>query len=238
MRNAMVIARRELAHYFVSPIAYLLAFLFLLILGVIFYSSVVTGLRFGAIDPDGRIVVGWLVWLLIFVTPPITMRLLADEQRMGTLEILLTAPVREWELILGKWLGSFGFLSLLLALTWVYPLFLHRMTSPGIDQGTLLAAYLGLVLMVAAMLAIGVLSSSLFASPMPAVLLTWAALLTLALIGDLGGGGSFARAIGLFTHYESFYQGVVQLADVAYFAGVTMVALLLSAQIVQSRRWG
>jgi hypothetical protein len=77
----------------------------------------------------------------------------------------------------------------------------------------------------------------MFSTPLAAVPVAWAALLTLAIVGDLGGGSPFLRSIGLFTHYENFYQGVVQLTDIAYFVGLTTAALFLSAQIIQSRRW-
>jgi hypothetical protein len=126
MRNVWIIASREFRHYFVSPIAYALATMLYLILGGIFFINVYYGLQTGQITPDGRIVIGAMVTILLFATPAITMRLLADEYRMGTMELLLTAPVRDWELVVGKWLGALGFMFVVLAVTWVYPLILHR----------------------------------------------------------------------------------------------------------------
>jgi len=161
MRNVWIIASKEFRNYFVSPVAYALAAMIYLILGGIFFINIYFGLQTGQISADGRMVIGPLVTILVFATPAVTMRLLADEQRMGTMELLLTAPVRDWELVLGKWLGAFEFLILIVAVTWVYPFILNRMTSPGIDQGTLVAAYLGLTLMIASMLGIGVLIAAL-----------------------------------------------------------------------------
>lgn len=237
MRNVWIIARKEFTHYFISPLAYVLSFFFFLVLGLVFYLSLSAGLAFGQIQPDGRVVLPWMVWILLLgVTPFITMRLIADEQRMGTLELLLTAPVRDWELILGKWLGSFGYLLLLLAVTWVYPLILHRMTEPGIDQGILVAAYVGLTLLVAAMLAIGTLVSTLFSSPWGAFV-TALVLVTLVMLGNASDTSELARQIGFFQHYQSFYQGVIQLSDVTYYLSLTVLCLFLSTQVIQVRRW-
>lgn len=238
MRNVWILARREFSHYFISPLAYVLSFFFFLVLGLVFYLSLRAGLAFGQLQPDGRVVIGWMVWILLLaIAPFVTMRLIADEQRMGTLELLLTSPVRDGELILGKWLGSFAFLVLLLAVTWVYPLILHRMTDPGIDQGVLVSAYLGLVLMVAAMLAIGTLISAIFSNPWAAAPVTSVVLLSLVIVGNAGDTSEFARQIGFFEHYQGFYRGVIQLSDIAYYLSLTVLCLFLAMQVIQARRW-
>ena len=242
MRNVWIIASREFRHYFVSPIAYALATMLYLILGGIFFINVYFGLETGQITPDGRIVIGPMVTILLFATPAITMRLLADEYRMGTMELLLTAPVRDWELVVGKWLGALGFMFSVLAVTWVYPLILHRMTTPGIDQGTLVAAYLGLLLAVAAMLAIGVLISALFRSPVAAFFVTLGVMLILWIVGGLassaGTAGQLAGGLSFVDHYyNNFYLGVLDLGDAVYFLSLTALALFLGTQVVEARRW-
>jgi ABC-2 type transport system permease protein len=242
MRNVWIIASREFRHYFVSPIAYALATMLYLILGGIFFINVYYGLQTGQITPDGRIVIGAMVTILLFATPAITMRLLADEYRMGTMELLLTAPVRDWELVVGKWLGAFGFMFTVLAVTWVYPLILHRMTSPGIDQGTLVAAYLGLMLMVAAMLAIGVFISALFRSPVAAFFVALGVMLGLWIVGGLassgGAVGQLAGYVSFVDHYyNNFYLGVLDLGDAVYFLSLTALALFLGTQVIEARRW-
>src|SRR3990170_8000037 len=151
MRNVWIVASKEFRQYFISPVAYAVATLIFLILGGIFFINVYFAIRGSQIDPDGRLVLGPLVTILLFATPALTMRLLAEEQRMGTIELLLTSPVRDWEVVVGKWLGAMGFMLALLLATWIYPLILHRLTTPGIDQGVLVSAYLGLVLMAGAM---------------------------------------------------------------------------------------
>lgn len=242
MRNIWIIASKEFRHYFVSPVAYAVATAVFLILGGIFFINIYYGLQTGQIPPDGRLVVSPLVTILVFATPAITMRLLADEQRMGTMELLLTAPVRDWELVVGKWLGSFGFMLLVIAVTLIYPLILHRMSTPGIDQGVLTTAYAGLIFMIAAMLAIGVLASGLFKSPVAAFFVTLGTMLFLWIVGGMGSGAGtgseIARAIGFIDHYyDNFYMGLFDLGDVFYYASLTALALFLGTQVVETRRW-
>lgn len=242
MRNIWIIASREFRQYFISPIAYALATMLYLILGGVFFINVYFGLESGQISPDGRIVIGVMVTILLFATPGITMRLLSDEYRMGTMELLLTAPIRDWELVIGKWLGAFGFMLAVLAVTWVYPLILHRMTSPGIDQGALVAAYVGLALMVGAMLAVGVFISALFRSPVAAFFVSLAAMLALWIVGSLGSSngllGQLASNLSLSEHYyNNFYYGVLDLGDAAYFLSLTALALFLGTQVIEARRW-
>ncbi len=242
MRNIWIIAGRELRRYFVSPVAYAVAAMLYLILGVIFFINIYFGLQTGQINPDGRMVMGPMVTILLFVAPALTMRLIADEARMGTLELLLTAPVRDWELVVGKWLGVFGFMVGVIAVTWIYPLILHRMTNPGIDQGVLITAYLGLVLLVGSMLAVGVFVSSLFDNPMAAFFTTLAILLGLWVISGLGSGAGTAseiiRYLGIVDHYYDYlYRGIINLPDVVYFLSLTSLALFLGTQAVESRRW-
>src|SRR3970040_2199712 len=154
MHAVWIIAQREFKRYFISPVAYATAAFMFLILGGIFSLNIYLGLPSGQITPDGRMVLQPLTLMLVFITPAITMRLLADEQRMGTLELLLTAPVRDWELVVGKWLGALGFMFSIVAVTWGYTRLLPRLTSPGIDQGVLVSAFLGVVVVVAALLAL------------------------------------------------------------------------------------
>ena len=139
MRNVWVIARREYKHYFSTPISYAVAFAILLIVGLIFaltvfgaYQAAFSG---GAGAPDIKGVAGTFTFMLVLSVPALTMRLISDEHRMGTLELLLTAPLQDWELIVGKWLGAFMFILSVLAVTLIYPFILNLVETPGIDQG-------------------------------------------------------------------------------------------------------
>ena len=111
------------------------------------------------------------------------MRTIADEQRMGTLETLLTAPVRDWELIVGKWLGGFLFYIAIITLTFIFPIVMNIFVKPGIDQGLMVAGYLGVMFLVAVFVAIGVFASSLFSNQIAAFFTTLGILLVLWMIG-------------------------------------------------------
>lgn len=242
MRTVWIIAVKEFKQYFISPVAYATAGAIYLILGGIFALNIYFGLPSGQINPDGRIVIQPLVLILVFVTPALTMRLLADEQRMGTLELLLTSPVRDWELVLGKWLGSYAFMILVLAMTWIYPLILHQLTEPGIDQGILVTSYLGLLGMTAAMLALGLLASSLFNSPIASFFTGVGLLLGLWIIGSVGSGaGTISQILGylgLMDHfYDNLYLGILDWGDMIYYLSLTALALFYSTQVVETRRW-
>jgi ABC-2 type transport system permease protein len=242
MRNVWIVARREFRHYFVSPIAYAVALFLFVVLGILFYVNVSFGLQTGQITPDGRLVLGPMVTLLLLTVPFLTMRLIAEESATGTIELLLTAPIRDWELVLGKWFGAMGFIGLLLALTWIYPVLLHRMTTPGIDQGVLVAAYLGVFLMVGAIVAIGVMVSAFFRNSLAAGFTTLALVLILWVIGGLASGASGANEIVRFLSFgdhlfDNLFQGVVDLGDVLYYVSLTILSLFVGSQVVESRRW-
>src|SRR5512143_964892 len=178
MRNVWTIARREYSRFFTSPVAYVIAFVILLTLGIMFaltilvYSQNSFNGGFGGGAPDISGITGTFSFLLILTVPALTMRLVADETRMGTMELLLTAPVRDSELIVGKWLGGLLFILTILAVTLVYPLVLNSLEAPGIDQSQMLASYLGLILVSASLLALGVGASAMFSNQFAAFFAT------------------------------------------------------------------
>jgi ABC-2 type transport system permease protein len=242
MRNIWTIARREYKLYFSTPMAYLVAFLYLLVLGLIFHTTLVDGLM-NQYAPGVEVVIGPMVTLILFVTPAITMRLLAAEQGSGTIELLLTAPVKDWELVIGKWLGGFLFMLTLLAVTWIYPIILNRLVDPGIEQGTLISGYLGLALMIASLIAVGVAVSSLFRNQNAAFFATLGVFLVLWLIGIPaqaagGGGNQLITYLDIRGHfYNNLFRGVIDLSDVIYYVSLTALALFLGSVSVETRRW-
>jgi ABC-2 type transport system permease protein len=244
MHNIWTIARRELKHYFISPIAYAVAFMILLIVGVIFYTNLLASLIYQQFAPSIDIVVGPIVTLILFTTPAITMRTLADEQRSGTMELILTAPVRDWELVTGKWLGAFLFYLIIVLITWFYPIILNQLISPGIDQGLMVANYLGLLLLIASLTAIGVAVSSIFSNQIAAFFVTAGILLFFWMIGfpsQAMGASTIAeilKYLDLSEHFFStFYEGVVELKNIVYYLSMTGLALFLGTISIQSRRW-
>jgi ABC-2 type transport system permease protein len=243
MRNIWIIARKEYKQYFISPIAYAVSFMIFLIVGIIFYANIQAAIV-QQFAPGIDIVVGPLVTILLFSTPAITMRMISEENRTGTMELLLTAPIRDSELVVGKWLGGFLFVVTILIITWIYPLVLNMLVKPGIDQGLLISSYVGLMLLMAAILSIGVATSSLFSNQIAAffaclgvLLIFWLIGLPAQALGNTGGGG-LLNYLDLSQHfYNSFYTGVIDLKDVIYYLSVTALALFLGTVSIETRRW-
>jgi ABC-2 type transport system permease protein len=251
MHNVWTIAKREYNLYFSSPVAYVVAFIILLILGIFFFYSIWIASSPLAMQqsyvPSIDVILWWLGLLLAILTPALTTRLLAEERRLGTIELLMTAPVRDWELVVGKWLGAVLLLLTLLAVTLIYPLVLDQLISPGIDQGPLITGYLGLILLVAALVAIGVFISSLFSNQIAAFITTLGVVIFLWLVtglivrvtGSIGSVSEWMRYLDLSGPYNNnLLRGILNLRDVIYYLSVTAVALFLGTMSVEVRRWG
>lgn len=235
MRNTFAIAKRELQAYFVSPIAYVVTAAFLVITGYLF-SMILYYSR----EATMRYLFGNIATILLFVAPVLTMRLLAEEQRSGTIELLLTSPVRDWEAVLGKFLAGLALLVIMLALTLYYPLILERYGDP--DLGSIAAGYLGLLLLGGALLAIGVLTSSLTSNQIVAAVLGVGLILILWLsqaLSDVAGPplAGFFSYLAFPTHYFDFAKGVIDTKDVIYYLSVIAAALFLATRSLETRRW-
>jgi ABC-2 type transport system permease protein len=247
MRNAWIVARRELGAIFVQPIAYVFAIMLSLITGLIFtfqIASYAQAGQFGQGPPPPTVggIMGTFTFLLIFVVPAVTMRLLADEQRSGTLELLMTMPVRDGEVVIGKFLSAFIFFLAVTALTLVYPLVLIRFGNP--DIGPILTTYLGVILWGAGLLAIGVLASALTENQIVAFMAAFGINLVLYLIAFLGrfvttnpAAITVLSEMSFEAHLGNFLQGLVTATDVLYYLIVTAVALFAATRILESRRW-
>ncbi len=256
MRNAWTIAKREFAHYFVSPIAYVVALMFLLILGLLFMYRIAMMAQQGAFGGGGSISMdstfGTLSFLALFFIPVLTMRLLSDEQNKGTLELLLTSPLQEWELVLGKWLGAWFFGLCLIGTTAIYALILFAYGKP--DPGPVYAGYLGLALVFGALLAIGLFASSLTGNLIASVIIGLGFTISIYIIGIISDiveqvaaaiPSNITSAISTFFKYlnfadhfqSSFVRGVINTTDIVYFLSVIVIALFLTTRVVQSRRW-
>ena len=249
MRNIWIIAKREYDHFFISPIAYVVAFLILLTTGIIFAINILYFIQnafqsFGQ-TPDIGSITGAFGFLLVLSIPAITMRLLADEARMGTLELLLTAPVTDFELVAGKWLGGFLFILTILAVTLIYPLILHFvLVSPGIDQQLVISSYLGVILVAASFLALGVGISAVFTNQVAAFFVTLSVFVFLWwLLGFpaqllQGSGGEVFQYLSMQSHfYDSLNVGNIKLSDLVYFFSLIALGLFIGTTAIESRRW-
>jgi len=235
MRNVVAIARRELGSYFASPLAYVVTAAFLVINGVFFYLNLYFGQQ-ATIRP----VVQTILTIFLLLTPVLSMRLLAEEQRTGTLELLLTAPVRDGEVVLGKYLAGLGFVGAMLALTLVYPAILFAFGSP--DRGAVLGGYLAMVLFAAAAMALGLFASSLTQNQIVAAVIAFAFLLVLWVLDGLSSvfGGKAGEVVGylaLYPHFNDLTKGVIDTKDVIYYLSLVVGALFLTARSLEARRW-
>lgn len=247
MKNIWTIARREYDHYFNTAIAYAVAFMMLLVLGIIFAiiirSSIDNAMQSYGFAPDITPITGNIAFLLVFTVPALTMRLISDENRMGTMELLLTAPIRDWELIVGKWLGAFLFLLSVFAITLIFPIILNSLVTPGLDQRQVFTAYLGVILLTAAFLGIGVGISAFFSNQIAAFFVTLGTLIFLWwLIGFpadmLPVGADVFRYLDMKTHfYDSLNMGIINLSDIVYYLSLTVLGLFIGTTAVEMRRW-
>lgn len=246
MRNIWTIANREYKLYFSSPAAYLVAFMILLVMGILFYLNLNLAAQQQGFVPGVDAILGPLAVLLMLATPAITTRLISDEQRMGTIELLLTAPVRDWEMVVGKWLGAFLFYVTLIAVTLIYPLVLNQFVKPGIDQGPVMSGYLGMLLLASALIAIGVAISSLFSNQIAAFATTLGLLVLMWwIVGPIAQSGATAGTFGTVVSYfdiqghlfNNLVRGIIDLKDVVFYLSLTALALFVGTVSVETRRW-
>jgi len=246
MRNIWTIAKREYDNYFNSPLAYVVAFAILLPIGIYFslimFISSQQAMQGGAAPESSPI--NWLfVFLMIFLSPALTMRLLSDEARMGTLELLLTAPIRDFELVAGKWLGAFLFVLSIAALTLVFPIIINNFVSPGIDWRVMISSYLGLLLVCSALLALGTGISAVFTNQFAAFFVTLGLFFFLWFMVSLPAsylpqGGDVLNYLSLSTHFsQSMNTGTINLGDIVYYISLTAMGLFLGTTAVEIRRW-
>jgi len=226
---------RELRSYFLSPLAYVVIALFLALSGYLFALILANGR-----EASLRGLVQNVSVLYLFIVPAISMRLLAEEQRTGTVELLLTNPVQEWEIVTGKFLASVMLVLVMLGLTLLFPLFLFIYGNP--DRGPIITGYVGIFLQAAAFLSIGLWASSLTQNQIVAAIVSFALLLILWLSENLGqflGGtiGSIISYTSVITHFQSFPQGVIQSNDVIYYLSLVLAGIVLSTLSLQSRRY-
>jgi ABC-2 type transport system permease protein len=236
MKNTFAIAWKELKIYFTTPTAFVVGAMFLIYAGITFVLSI-TG---RSPEASVRSFILPASTFFILISPLLTMRLLAEEQKLGTLELLLTSPVRDWEVVVGKYLASLVILVFTISLTLYYVIMIYVFGNP--DSGPVMSAYLGLILYGAAALAVGLLASSLTANQIVAAVMGTGTLLVLSFI-DLvsvrleGTAADIINSISMRTHFPDFTRGVVDTSHIVYYLSVTAVFLFLTIRSVETRRW-
>jgi ABC-2 type transport system permease protein len=235
MNQILTIGGRQFRSYFNGPVAYIVICIVMLTLGFFFWNTFFLYGRASA-----REMFRWLGLILVFALPALTMGLLAEEKRTGTIELLITMPVTEAQVILGKFLGVLGLYAVILLLTLPYPISIS--TLGHLDWGPVWSGYLGLLLQGSAVLAIGLMASSWTDNQLIALFVAltlsvffWVLDKFLALFPT--NAASVLEWLSFDYHFQSMARGVVDLRDVIFFLSVTVFALALAFRALESRRW-
>jgi ABC-2 type transport system permease protein len=253
MKNVLIICRKELKGYFASPIAYLLMAIFAVIFGFFFYSAtaifVVRGMESQMMGRGMPMDVNeWVIRPLLmnasvvglFLIPMITMRLFAEEKRSGTIELLLTSPVRDIEIILGKWLAALAMYACILGISAINIGVLYAYGKP--DWKPILAGYLGLLLQGGTLLGIGTFISTMTRNQIIAGGATFAVCLLLWVLDwvsayETSTFGKVISYLSVVTHFETFAKGVIDTKDVIFYVTMIFFGLFLTARSMESLRW-
>ena len=259
MRNSFAIAKKELNIYFATPIAYVMFTLFVVI-GSYYFINLVTQYedisrrsmmmqnqdllsRLNFQDVIFRSLFGFLGIILVFIVPFLTMRLIAEEKRARTIELLFTTPVSPIEIVLGKFFAAVGILACALGLTLLYPILIQVFAGQaGVEWRSVMLGYLGLFLLGAAFMSIGLFISALTDSQVVAALVTFVVLLMLWIIGWAAQGAEgtakellqYVAAVG---HLDSFSKGIIDLKDVVYFVSIIVLGLFATHRAIEAHRW-
>ena len=235
MSHILTIGGRQFRSYFNGPVAYIVICIVMLALGFFFWNMFFLYGRASA-----REMFRWLSLILVFALPALTMGLLAEEKRTGTIELLITMPVTDAQVILGKFIGVFGLYAVILVLTLAYPLSVS--TLGNLDWGPVWSGYLGLLLQGSAVLAIGLMASSWTDNQLIALFVAltlsvffWVLDKFLALLPT--NAASALEWLSFDYHFQSMARGVVDLRAVLFFFSVTIFALALAFRALESRRW-
>jgi ABC-2 type transport system permease protein len=235
MSPALVISKREIRTYFNSPVAYIVVTVFTVVFGFFFFNNL-----FVEKQADMRAFFSLAPLMFCFFAPAVTMRLLAEEKGSGTIELLITMPVRDWEVVVGKWLAAMTLLLATLALTLVFAITVARLGP--LDRGPAIAGYLGLLLMGGSYLAIGVMASSFTRNQVVALIISFGICFAFFLFGKVlpfvpERLQPLVSFLSTDTHFENISRGIIDSRDLVYYASVIVVSLLIATTSLESRKW-
>jgi ABC-2 type transport system permease protein len=256
MRNIAEIFKRETRHYYTSPIAYVVIVIFTAVFGFLYfrnltyYSQLSYQLMQNPYYPQ-RIDLVMAVFAPLFssnsiifllVIPPLSMRLFAEEKKSGTIELMFTYPVKDVQMVLGKWLASLTILLVMLALT-VPGVFMAFKFAGSWEWGPVLSGYLGMFLMGVSFLSLGILISALSENQIVALIISYGALLAFWFLGwaiDPNSGKKMAEVLtelSIIQHLDNFIKGVIDTKDVVYYLLFIFTCVFLTARVLESKRW-
>lgn len=239
MKNVLAILEREFKSYFVSPAAYVVFVVYLFFTGFMFSGYMILASRFQSEISMMSAFMNMGITLLL-MSPGVTMRLLSEEKRSGTIELLMTSPVTDSQVVLGKFFASYAIMLIMFALTATYPIFLKVYGNP--DFGPIISGYLGLMLMGAFCLSFGLMISSVTKHQIVAFMITLVGLLLFWVIEMVatqvqGGFGKFLTYLSVTGHLEDFAKGVIAVKHVMYYLSLTIVWIFITIKSVESAKW-
>jgi len=228
------IALKELGHFFVSPMGYVVIAIFFLVSGFFFQLIALQG----KVAQMSFVFQNTLI-VLMFITPFITMRLWSEEEKTGTAELLRTSPLTTWEIVLGKYLAILGFFVVMLSSTFVYLFIMLSAGNP--DMGPVAANYLGYILVGMSFFALGLLASTLSENQIISAVIAYGLLLMLWIVGAAsdstqGKLSEFLKSLSMFEHVNDFMRGVIDLTHVFYFVSLIFVGLFFSVKVLDGKR--
>jgi len=233
MTNVMPIFKREMRAYFTSPVAYIVIVVFLLITGWFFSTSL-----FVIGQASMRNVFSIIPFVFTFFVPALTMRLLAEEKKTGTFELLVTMPVSNIEVVLGKYLASVALLTISILFTLTYAITISSLGN--VDVGVILAGYLGLILLGASYVAVGILASSVTENQIVAFIVSFVVIFALSLVDKMllfvpASMASLFEYLSAEYHFNNIVRGVVDTRDLVYYASLIVLGLYFAARSLQRR---
>ncbi len=235
MSATWAISKREIRTYFNSPVAYIVVTVFMLLAGYLFFNTL-----FIEKQAEMRGYFGLAPMLFTFIIPAITMRLIAEEKGSGTLELLITMPIKDWQVVVGKFIAALTLVAVLLGLTLFYAFTLNSIGA--IDKGPTYGGYLGLLLMAAAYVAIGVMASAFTKNQIVAFIVAFGISFALYLFGRIAqlvpeSLQPIVTFLSIDGHFEAIGRGVIDSRDVIYYLSMVTVALVLATLSLASRKW-
>lgn len=241
MRRVAPVFSREFAGYFNTPIGFIFVDVFLLVTGFFFFELMKF---FEGGQASLRNFFMLLPWIYLFFVPAVSMRLIAEEKKIGTMEVLMTLPLRDWEVVLAKYFAAFIFLTVSVLLTFPLVIVVARASTVGLDYGPILGGYVGAILMGGAFLAIGIFFSSLTDNQIVAFILAIVTMAVLCLIGIPDVVAFFPEVLqpfiselSLMSHFYSVSRGVIDSRDMLYYLSVIFLFVYFTIRSVESRKW-
>ncbi len=254
MKKIQALLTKELGSYFISPVAYVVIFIFLAVSGFLFFQILyffnlqsIQWMRspglLDRINLNDMVLFPFFHNMVVFFTfliPVLTMRLLSEEKKLGTGELLFTSPITTTEVVLGKFFSATSVILVMLLFSFVYPLMIIIFGNP--DVGPIFTAYLGLFLLGSAAAGLGILTSSMTENQIIAVISAWGILILLLIIGWAAQSvgptfGAVLQHLSILEHFQNFSKGIIELKDVVYYLSFIFFTLFLTQRVLDSQSW-